>query len=69
MSMNKSTKEEIEKLSEKRLNMTVNGKELARLPVGTKVLYEKNPDLDKSRRPKWCRGTIKTDLTLENMKY
>ena len=56
---NKSTEEEIEKLSEKRLNTTVNGKELARLPVGTKVLYEKNPNLDKTKRPKWCKGTIK----------
>ena len=35
----KSTEEEIEKLSEKCLNRTVNGKELAKLPVGTKVLY------------------------------
>ena len=37
----KSTEEQIEKLSEKQLKITVNGKELARLPVGTKVLYEK----------------------------
>ena len=45
----KSTEEEIEKLSEKCLNRTVNGKELAKLPVGTKVLYEKNPNLDKTK--------------------
>ena len=44
----KFTEEQIEKLSEKRLKMTANGKELAKLPVGTKVLYEKNPDLHKT---------------------
>ena len=44
-----STEEQIEKLSEKRLKMTVNGKELAKLPVGTKILYEKNPNLDKTK--------------------
>ena len=49
--------------------MTVNGKELAKLPVETKVLYEKNPDLDKTKQPKGCKGTIKTDLTQGNMKF
>ena len=55
----KSTEDEIERLSEKCLKMTTGGKELAKLPVGTKVLYEQNPDSDRTRRPKWCKGTIK----------
>ena len=57
----KSTEDENERLSEKHFKMTTsgNGKELAKLPVGTKVLYEQNPDLDKTKRPKWCKGTIK----------
>ena len=55
----KSTEDEIEKLSEKCLKMTSSGKELAKLPVGTKVLYEHNPNSDKTKRPKWCKGTIK----------
>ena len=51
----KSTEDEIEKLSEKFLKMTSSGKELAKLPVGTKVLYKHNPNSDKTKRPKWCK--------------
>ena len=35
------------------------GKELPKLDVGTPVLYDKNPDSAKIKRPKWCKGTIK----------
>ena len=35
------------------------GKELPKLDVGTPVLYDKNPDSTKVKRPKWCKGTIK----------
>ena len=59
----KSTEDEIERLSEKRLKMTAGGKELDKLPVETKVLYEHNPNSDKTKRPKWCKSTIKTCLT------
>ena len=65
----KSTEDQIEKLSEKCLKMTNNGKELARLPIGTKVLYEQNPNLDKNKRLKWCKGTIKIGPTQESMKF
>ena len=52
----KSTEEQIEKLSEKRLKMKVNGNELAKLPVGTKVLYEKNPNLDLTKFPNGAKA-------------
>ena len=52
----KSTEDEIEKLSEKCLKMTNNGKESPRLPIGTKVLYEQNPNLDKTKKLKWCKA-------------
>ena len=55
----KETKREIEKLSENRLKLVSKGKELPKLPVGTEVLYEFNPDSDKTKCPKWCKGTIK----------
>ena len=35
------------------------GKELPKLDVDTPVLYDKNPDNTKIKRPKWCKGTIK----------
>ena len=35
------------------------GKELPKLDVGTPVLYDKNPDSTKVKRPKWCKGTIR----------
>ena len=62
----KSTEDEIEKLSEKHSKMACsnNGKELAKLPVGTKVLYEHNPDSDKTKRPKWYKGTISNRCNL-----
>ena len=54
----KETKREIEKLSENRSKLISKGKELPNLPVGTEVLYEFNPDSDKIKHPKWCKGTI-----------
>ena len=38
---------------------STSGKELSKLDVGTPVLYNKNPDSTKVKRPKWCKGTIK----------
>ena len=31
-------------------------KELPKLPVGTEIMYEFNPDADKNKRPKWCKA-------------
>ena len=38
---------------------SASGKELPKLDVDTPVLYDKNPDSTKIKRPKWCKGTIK----------
>ena len=54
----KSTEDELEKMTEKRASRPTFGKELPKLPVGTEVLYEQNPDLNKLKRPKWCKGII-----------
>ena len=50
----KDTEREIEKLSENRSKLTSSskGKELPKLPVGAEILYEFNPDSDKTKRPK-----------------
>ena len=48
----------IEKLSEKRSNRPITGKELAKIPVGTHVLYDQNHDSSKLKCPKWCKGTF-----------
>ena len=55
----KETKKKIEKLSENRSKLISKGKELPKLPVKTKVLYEFNLVSDKTKCPKWCKGTIK----------
>ena len=54
----KSSELEIEKMSERQLNLPKTGKELAKIPVGTRVLYKHNPDSSKIKCPKWCKGTI-----------
>ena len=51
--------EPIEKLIQKCEVKAKTGKELPKLEVGTPVLYDKNPDSTKVKRPKWCKGTIK----------
>ena len=49
----KDTEMEIEKLSESRAKLTSScskkGKELPKIPVGTEILYEFNPDSDKNK--------------------
>ena len=40
------------------LSKVLTGKELPKLDVGTRVLYDKDPDSTKIKRPKWHRGTI-----------
>ena len=51
--------EPIEKLIQKCEVKAKTGKELPKLDVGTPVLYDKNPDSTKVKRPEWCKGTIK----------
>ena len=51
--------EPIGKLIEKHETKVKTGKELPKLDVGTPVLYDKNPDSTKIKRPKWCKGMIK----------
>ena len=57
----KSNETEIEKLAERQLNKAklVRGKKLSKIPVGTPILYEKNPDSSKVKHPNWCKGTLK----------
>ena len=44
----KSSESEIESLAKKRMSInTVKGQELCRLPVGTPILYDLNPDSTK----------------------
>ena len=54
----KSTEDELEKISVKHQSRSTTGKELPKLPVGMKVLYEQNPDSNRIKRPKWCKCTI-----------
>ena len=49
----------IEKLIQKHEVKAKTGKELPKLDIGTPVLYDKNPDSTKVKRPKWCKGAIK----------
>ena len=51
-----SNVETIEKLIEKCELETQTGKELPKLDVGTPVLYDKNPDSTKIKRPSWQKG-------------
>ena len=39
--------------------MPSTGKELSKIPVGTPVLYEHNPDSNKVKQHKWWKITIK----------
>ena len=63
----KETEREIEKLSQNRSKLVSKGKELPKHPVGTEILYEFNLDSDKTKHPKWCKGTIKIHSILESM--
>ena len=51
--------EPIEKLIQKCEVKAKTGKELPKLDIGTPVLYDKNSDSTKVKRPKWCKGTIR----------
>ena len=56
---NLDCEESVEKMIQKHELKPQTGKELPKLDVGTPVLYDKNPDSTKVKRPKWCKGTIK----------
>ena len=58
----KSSESEIESLAEKRLSKSNKGQELSRLPVGTSILYDLNPDSTKIKHPTWLKGTVKNRL-------
>ena len=55
----KSNESEIDKLVERQFSKSKSGKELPKIPVGTPILYEKNPDSSKIKCPNWCKGTVK----------
>ena len=57
---NKENEDEIERLCRNR-EQSQNGKlhELPSIPMGSRVLYEKNPDSTKTKHPEWVKGTIK----------
>ena len=55
----KSSEAEIESLTKKRLSKGTKGQELSRLPVGTPILYDSNPDSTKIKCPTWLKGTVK----------
>ena len=44
-----------------------NLQELPSLPVGSRILYEKNPDSSKIKQPDWVKGTVKEKFG--NRKY
>ena len=46
-------------MADRHQNATSTGKELTKLDVGTRVLYDKNPDAPKVKHPQWSKGTIK----------
>ena len=62
-------KPEIEMLIDKHQKVTVTGKELPKLDVGTPVLYSKNPNSSKTKHPKWCKGTAKDGQNPKNMRF
>ena len=53
----KDAEEEIEKMSEKHDNLPSVGKELPAIPIGSRILYENNPDSSKIKCPEWVKGT------------
>ena len=55
----KSSEAEIESLAKKRMSKSTKGQELSRLPVGTPILYDSNPDSSKIKCPTWLKGTVK----------
>ena len=56
----KSNETEIETLVDRQFKAkSVTGKELPTIPVGTHVLYDKNPNSSKVKCPQWCKGSVK----------
>ena len=53
----KANKSEIKNLAEKRMNKATTGVKLPKIPVGTPILYDKNPDSMKIKHPNWGEGS------------
>ena len=51
----KSSESEIGSLAKKRLSKSIKDQELSRLPVGTPILYDLNPDSTKIKRLTWLK--------------
>ena len=64
----KTNETEIESLAKRRMSKSMKGQELSRLPVGTPILYDVNPDISKIKHPTWLKGTVKIDWVRESMK-
>ena len=69
LNQNKSNDTVIETLVDKRQKVTVTGKELPKLDVGTPVPYDKNPEFSKKKRPTWAKGTVKDRQRQNPRKY
>ena len=44
------------------MSKSMKGQELSKLPVGTPILYNVNPDSSKIKHPTWLKGTVKNRL-------
>ena len=54
-----SNEPEIETLVDKCQSTTSKGREMPKLDIGMRVLYDKNPNSTKIKCPQWCKGTVK----------
>ena len=59
---------EIEKLSGKCDSLPAIGKELPAIPIGSRILYENNPDSRKIKCPEWVKGTVSDRLNQRKYK-
>ena len=58
----KTNETEIESLAKRRMSKSMKGQKLSRLPEGTPILYDVNPDSSKIKCPTWLKGTVKNRL-------
>ena len=66
----KETEREVEKLYEKRENLAQIGnnlQELPSLPLGSRILYEKNPDNTRIKWPEWVKGMSEREIWQEKI--
>ena len=60
----KDAEAQIEKLSEKHEGLPSVGKELPAIPIGSRILYENNPDSSKIKCPEWVKGTVSDNTVI-----